>query len=387
MQLPRSTTPAAPTQGSPAPEPGALTSKLTAPTEALPGDHGARFGDELAEAAARSNGRGAEGRRGERRADGQRQRQRAERGEATEAREARRRKAAEEKDRGGVDTDQGLGPTETTQAHRRGPVAASRTGQARASQGDTPAGSRPDLPDPSSDPAVGSAQDGGHSMTPTAPGASAPAAPTSAASATTRVASVDAAARPQRPGSQAPSATQNTVAPRREAAAEATGTKPRPDSDPMGELLTRREEAIERDAAILRQLRAQLAPGRRELTMRLDPADLGRLQLRLALRSGRLTATVRAESPEALAAIERQLPELAASLESQGFEVQDFDLELADGALTDHGPADDRPTPAPAAPLANLLNTALGDAAPEPDRTPSPAPRRSQDPSRLDLFV
>jgi len=105
-------------------------------------------------------------------------------------------------------------------------------------------------------------------------------------------------------------------------------TAPEAPADKLGELLLEREAELDRQASVLRQLKAQLGPSAREISLQLSPASLGEIKLRLALRSGRLTATLRATTTEALDAIENQLPELTASLEAQGFEVVDFDLGL-----------------------------------------------------------
>jgi flagellar hook-length control protein FliK len=96
--------------------------------------------------------------------------------------------------------------------------------------------------------------------------------------------------------------------------------------------LLEREAELDRQANVLRQLKAQLGPSAREISLQLSPASLGTIQMRLALRSGRLTATLRASEPSTLEALVNQLPELRASLESQGFEVVDFDLALLDSS-------------------------------------------------------
>ena len=81
-------------------------------------------------------------------------------------------------------------------------------------------------------------------------------------------------------------------------------------------------------ADVLRQIRVHLAGGAREAILHLSPAELGRLQVRLTLREGRLAAVVRGESPEALELLGRHLPELRATFAEQGIEVADFQLEL-----------------------------------------------------------
>ncbi len=100
-------------------------------------------------------------------------------------------------------------------------------------------------------------------------------------------------------------------------------------ADIMERLIVDREERIDREASILRQLKSQLSPNSREISMQLSPAALGRVQMTLALREGRFSATVRTETREALEALQRQLPELQMALEKQGFEVVNFDLEMA----------------------------------------------------------
>lgn len=363
-------------------EPG-LTARLTLPTDTLPGDHGDRFGRELEQASARSVGEGAEGRRGERRAAERRAHDRTDRERPTEAREERRRSRTdrgrdrEDLDRAAFGPDK-TGPQDRTDRPLREAF--------RRRAGGEPTQLEPGRPIPTEaadDPAA--ANTGLQGAPATNPGAAAPAQ--GAARPTAGVEAV-AAARPAAARS-APVAPQAPGAPRPAAGPEApadAGPKGRPTpADAVGELLAEREVALEREAAILRQLKAQLAPGRRELTMRLDPAELGRLQLRLALRSGRLTATLRVESPEALDALQRQLPELAASLEDQGFEVQDFDLDLADPGDLDRGP-DPRDPAAPAPAFAGRLADAL---APAPtSSTASAAPRPAADPtSDLDLLA
>ncbi|MDF1800992.1 MAG: flagellar hook-length control protein FliK, partial [Planctomycetota bacterium] len=173
-----------------------------------------------------------------------------------------------------------------------------------------------------------------------------------------------------RPAPASPNAQAAQAAPGPPGATAQAGAPTSP-SDALGELLTQREEALERESSILRQLRAHLAPGRREVSLNLNPAELGRMQLRLAVRGGRLTAHLKAESHEALAAIERQLPELSASLEAQGFEVQAFDLELADTGLAGEGFGDPRPGTQAAPAVPGLLADALGDAARPATKTPS----------------
>jgi flagellar hook-length control protein FliK len=94
----------------------------------------------------------------------------------------------------------------------------------------------------------------------------------------------------------------------------------------------------ERAADVLRQVRLHLAPGLREATVRLQPAWLGRIAIRIALRDGRTTAEVRAESKSTLEALERHVPELRAALEQHGIEAGELELRLG----LEQGPGEDR---------------------------------------------
>jgi hypothetical protein len=85
----------------------------------------------------------------------------------------------------------------------------------------------------------------------------------------------------------------------------------------------------ERSAQVLEQFRMHLHPGLRSATLHLSPAELGRLSIRIRIDSQRVQAVLRAESPEALSALERHLPELEAAFADQGFEGLDLELGLA----------------------------------------------------------
>jgi flagellar hook-length control protein FliK len=92
---------------------------------------------------------------------------------------------------------------------------------------------------------------------------------------------------------------------------------------------------LERAEAILRQVRVALQPGLRSATLNLNPAELGRVNIRLRVKDSSVYATVRAESEATLAVLERHLPELRAMFAQQGFEGMEFDLGLAsDGDLS-----------------------------------------------------
>ena len=107
----------------------------------------------------------------------------------------------------------------------------------------------------------------------------------------------------------------------------------------------------ERAADVLRQVRVHLTPGLRQATLRLEPATLGRVAIRIALREGRATTEVRAEQAATLEALERHVPELRAALEQQGIDAGEFDFGLGfeDGPSfeDDLGPGVTRRVPGP----------------------------------------
>lgn len=191
---------------------------------------------------------------------------------------------------------------------------------------------RPDAVETPEPPARGASPSGSHApatpaanvqaAAPSAPSAprqtSAPAAPPASGPAPAAPAGHQAGGQPQSadPGLEQRERTQS--APK----------APTPARDFAAEYLVNREAALDRQASILRQLQGQLRPGAREVSLQLSPAALGRIDLRVALKDGRLTAVVRASSPEALDALENQLPELTANLEAQGLEVDEYDLAL-----------------------------------------------------------
>lgn len=71
----------------------------------------------------------------------------------------------------------------------------------------------------------------------------------------------------------------------------------------------------------------QLADGTRQMTLRLDPAELGQLTVVLSVKGGEVRALIRAENPETTAALADQMDQLRATLEDQGFKVTKLDVE------------------------------------------------------------
>ncbi len=96
-----------------------------------------------------------------------------------------------------------------------------------------------------------------------------------------------------------------------------------------------RTHATEQAANLLRQVRLQLAPELRQASIQLEPAALGRLEIRIEVRRGRVRAELAVERRETLETLERHAPELRAALGSAGF--QDAELALSLSQQRDPG--------------------------------------------------
>lgn len=67
--------------------------------------------------------------------------------------------------------------------------------------------------------------------------------------------------------------------------------------------------------------------GSHQITMRLDPPDLGRINLTLTVAGNEIKALIRTEQSEVTQVVSEQLAQLKASLEEQGFKVTELDVE------------------------------------------------------------
>jgi len=151
----------------------------------------------------------------------------------------------------------------------------------------------------------------GNSAVPAA-GASTPSAIPGTTQTASAVQRVDAATQP---AATSRTATSPTTATR--SAARATSTPqgaPAPDVDAQ---------------KLLEQVRLQLNPALRQATLALTPEHLGRIAIRMEMKAGELTAVVRAERPETLAALQANIGELRETLAEAGIEAGDIDLGLA----------------------------------------------------------
>jgi len=130
-----------------------------------------------------------------------------------------------------------------------------------------------------------------------------------------------------------PAAAQPAGLPRSEAPAPRAATKPT--TAPAQPTEASEAQEAQRASQVLQQLRMHLHPGLRSATVQLHPAELGRLSIRVSVDQGGVLASVRAESEEALAVLERHLPELEAAFADQGFEEMSFEFVLDQHASPD----------------------------------------------------
>jgi flagellar hook-length control protein FliK len=159
---------------------------------------------------------------------------------------------------------------------------------------------------------------------------------------------------------------------------------PAADAATQPRAVTERGLPPERAADVLRQVRVHLTPGMRQATVRLEPATLGRVAIRIALRDGRATTEVRAERASTLEALERHVPELRAALAQQGIDAGEFDLGLG----FDDGPsfADEHPSGDSRSHTARVASR-LGEASASRTDTPSPSNPSNVDASGVDTYA
>lgn len=88
----------------------------------------------------------------------------------------------------------------------------------------------------------------------------------------------------------------------------------------------------ERAADILQQMRVNLNASSRSAVIQLSPPELGLVTIQIKMEEDKLRTLVRAERPETLDALARHLPELRATLQQQGLQTNDIQLELGLGS-------------------------------------------------------
>ena len=92
---------------------------------------------------------------------------------------------------------------------------------------------------------------------------------------------------------------------------------------------------------VAKNMKMMFNADRSEMTVKLNPVNLGRMEIKLRKDGDKVTAELKLESLEAKEAVERQLPELRESLAQQGIQVQEFALTLKEqgefGLAMDNG--------------------------------------------------
>ncbi|MAG56261.1 MAG: hypothetical protein CMJ83_08230 [Planctomycetes bacterium] len=86
---------------------------------------------------------------------------------------------------------------------------------------------------------------------------------------------------------------------------------------------------------ILDQVKLRLAPKRPEITVRLDPPELGRLHLKLAMRGGQLSATVTADDARVARLFESDIGRLVRTLDEAGIRVGQIEVRAETGSAND----------------------------------------------------
>ncbi|MBI1382956.1 MAG: hypothetical protein GC161_17945 [Planctomycetaceae bacterium] len=122
--------------------------------------------------------------------------------------------------------------------------------------------------------------------------------------------------------------------------------------------------------AVLEQVQAELRPNLRQALVVLEPADLGRVAVRVRMGAEGLTATLRAESPETRELLERHLPELRASFEAAGLAVNEITVELDGRSGGEHMAGSGRESQPPARPQSGS-HRAESPNEPTPNHRPS----------------
>jgi chemotaxis protein MotD len=100
-------------------------------------------------------------------------------------------------------------------------------------------------------------------------------------------------------------------------------------------------------AGLAVEIASRAANGERSFQIRLDPPDLGRIDVQLSVdTSGRVTSHVTAERPDTLALLRQDAPSLQRALESAGLRTSTGGLEFslrnqsfAGGGQSQHSPA------------------------------------------------
>ena len=133
---------------------------------------------------------------------------------------------------------------------------------------------------------------------------------------------------------------------------------------------------------MLEKLHGEIQSGRQEFRIQLAPAELGRVEVRLAERGEGLTVRVVADRPEVAAALRHDLPRLEQSLQQTGISLASLDVQargFGGSSLPQDAPGQDRQAQHSAAAAAAAATTTI--------RPTSTKARRPLAANRIDLMV
>ncbi len=103
----------------------------------------------------------------------------------------------------------------------------------------------------------------------------------------------------------------------------------------VGQLLNASVEKADGAEALARLLNASSVPGRHQATLRLDPPELGQVNIRIDLKHEGLSLQVQAESREVARLLESRLTDLRDALATHGIRIERTDVVVRSNAPTD----------------------------------------------------
>jgi hypothetical protein len=151
-----------------------------------------------------------------------------------------------------------------------------------------------------------------------------------------------------RPGARASRDTEAAVAPSSDVSMSAAST-PAPAAGARAGLEdaeSARPEPVRQDPVdqVVTRLREVRTPGRHEISVRLDPPDLGAVRIDARLEGARLTVQIRAEHVPTGELLTDALPRIREALSQQGFAPGDISVHLGLDASGRHSARDSAPT-------------------------------------------
>lgn len=104
---------------------------------------------------------------------------------------------------------------------------------------------------------------------------------------------------------------------------------------------TTRDISREGFAKLLRTIRLNLRPGKSSAVLHLEPPDLGRVRIHMAMQAERVSLRVDTESIDARTALTSRISDLAASLKESGLDLTDYEFSQPSTDEWNHQPSGD----------------------------------------------